>query len=85
MVEFREKPADSWINGGFFVLEPKVFELIDGDASIWERGPLEKLAENRALAVYRHQGFWQPMDTLRDKILLEELWTSGKAPWKVWA
>ncbi|VBB05526.1 nucleotidyl transferase [Lucifera butyrica] len=83
---FKEKPQGdcAWINGGFFVLESKVFELIEGDSTIWEQGPLEKLAQNNQLSAYQHTGFWQPMDTLRDKVKLEELWSSGKAPWKVW-
>jgi glucose-1-phosphate cytidylyltransferase len=83
---FREKPGDEmgWINGGFFVLEPSVFDLIDGDATYWEREPLERLAARGQLAAYRHRGFWQPVDTLRDKRALEALWAAGKAPWKVW-
>jgi glucose-1-phosphate cytidylyltransferase len=83
---FQEKPQGdgSWINGGYFVLEPSVFDFIDGDKTIWERAPLENLSKQGELAAYQHRGFWQPMDTLRDKILLEELWDSGKAPWKVW-
>jgi glucose-1-phosphate cytidylyltransferase len=86
VVRFQEKPAGdgNWINGGFFVLHPKVIDLIDGDASVWERKPLEALAENQQLSIYKHDGFWQPMDTLRDKVLLEQLWSSGKAPWKLW-
>lgn len=83
---FKEKPQGEggWINGGFFVLEPKVFELIAGDATSWELEPMEILAQNSQLSAYKHNGFWQPMDTLRDKIKLEELWNSQKAPWKVW-
>jgi glucose-1-phosphate cytidylyltransferase len=83
---FREKPADGdgWINGAFFVLEPGVFEYIDGDATSWERQSMEQLAADRQLAAYRHSSFWQCMDTLREKRLLEELWTQGKAPWKTW-
>ena len=83
---FREKPKGDggMINGGFFVLSPSVIDLIDGDNCIWERTPLETLAEQGELAAYQHSGFWQPMDTLRDKNYLEELWSSGKAPWKVW-
>jgi glucose-1-phosphate cytidylyltransferase len=85
---FKEKPrADgetAWINGGFFVLEPKVLDYIEGDATVWEREPLEALAEDGLLAAYRHDGFWQPMDTLRDKMVLEHLWESGEAPWKLW-
>lgn len=84
--DFKEKPRGdgSWINGGFFVLSPRVIDLIDGDSTIWERAPLERLANDRQLAVHFHRGFWQPMDTLRDKIHLEELWTGGRAPWKTW-
>ena len=83
---FKEKPKGDgvMINGGFFVLSPKVLELIDSDRTIWEQTPLETLADNGDLSVFRHNGFWQPMDTLRDKTLLEELWASGNAPWKVW-
>jgi glucose-1-phosphate cytidylyltransferase len=83
---FREKPADGdgWINGAFFVLEPGVFEYIDGDATSWERESMEKLAADKQLAAYRHSSFWQCMDTLREKRLLDELWTQGKAPWKRW-
>jgi len=84
---FKEKPKGdgSMINGGFFVLSPKVIDLIKDDQTIWEREPLETLAETNQLKAYKHEGFWQPMDTLRDKTHLEELWQSGKAPWKVWA
>lgn len=83
---FKEKPAGdgAFINGGYFVLEPSVIDLVDGDDCIWERGPLEKLATSGRLSAYKHTGFWQPMDTLREKQHLEELWSSGKAPWKVW-
>ncbi len=83
---FTEKPAGdgNWINGGFFVLEPKVFDYIEGDNTIWERDPLEKLASEDQLSAYKHKSFWQPLDTLRDKNYLEKLWNSGKAPWKVW-
>lgn len=83
---FIEKPQGDggWINGGFFVLSPEVINLIEGDSTIWERGPLENLAANGELSAYFHNGFWQPMDTMRDKIHLEELWSSGKAPWKKW-
>jgi len=83
---FQEKPKGdgSMINGGFFVLSPRVIDLIDGDDCIWERAPLEKLAAQGQLAAYQHHGFWQPMDTLRDKTYLEELWQGGKAPWKTW-
>ena len=83
---FKEKPKGDGgvINGGFFVLSPAVLEHIDGDDTIWERTPLETLAEAGQLAAYQHGGFWQPMDTLRDKTYLEELWSGGNAPWKVW-
>lgn len=83
---FIEKPKGDggWINGGFFVLSPKVIDYIDGDAASWEASPLEALARLGELQVYKHRGFWQPMDTLRDKNHLEELWQSGAAPWKVW-
>lgn len=86
IVSFKEKPSGdgAWINGGFFVLEPSVIDLIDDDATIWERQPLERLAADGQLNAYRHRGFWQPMDTLRDKNQLESLWQSGDAPWKVW-
>jgi glucose-1-phosphate cytidylyltransferase len=83
---FREKPEGdgSWINGGFFVVEPEAIDAIAGDHTTWEREPLEQMAERGQLAAYRHAGFWQPMDTLRDKNHLETLWESGKPPWKVW-
>jgi glucose-1-phosphate cytidylyltransferase len=83
---FREKPAGEggWVNGGFFVLEPTVFDYIAGDETVWEREPLERLAAEGQLAAYRHRGYWQNMDTLRDKVLLEEQWATGAAPWKVW-
>jgi glucose-1-phosphate cytidylyltransferase len=83
---FREKPIGDgdWINGGFFVMEPRVFDRIDGDETVLEREPLETLAGDGELVAYRHRGFWQPMDTLRDKQHLEALWRSGAAPWKVW-
>jgi glucose-1-phosphate cytidylyltransferase len=83
---FQEKPIGDggWINGGFFVLSPSVFEYIEGDASIWEREPLEAITRDKQLGVYEHNGFWQAMDTLRDKKQLEELWDGGKAPWKTW-
>lgn len=83
---FREKPQGdgAWINGGFFVLSPKVVEYIPGDMIPWEREPLENLAKDGQLSAYKHSGFWQPMDTLRDKIHLDELWNSQKAKWKVW-
>ena len=83
---FQEKPKGdgAWVNGGFFVLSPKVVDLIAGDDSIWEREPLESLAGQGQLEAYQHHGFWQPMDTLRDRVLLEELWATGRAPWKNW-
>jgi glucose-1-phosphate cytidylyltransferase len=83
---FAEKPRGDGgtINGGFFVCETGVLDLIDGDDCVWEQGPLNTLAETGELAAYRHDGFWQPMDTLREKTQLEALWDSGKAPWKVW-
>jgi glucose-1-phosphate cytidylyltransferase len=83
---FKEKPQDTAdrINGGFFVLSPQVIELIEGDNTIWEKEPLERLAEMGQLKAFQHEGFWHPMDTLRDKNHLEELWASGNAPWKTW-
>jgi len=86
ITSFQEKPKGDggWINGGFFVLSPDVIEYIDGDDTVWEREPLERLARDRQLAAYFHRGFWQPMDTLRDKNHLEELWARGNAPWKAW-
>lgn len=84
---FKEKPKgdNSWINGGFFVLQPEIFNLIEGDHTIFEREPLESVATRGELVAYKHSGFWQPMDTLRDKTHLDELWASGQAPWKVWS
>jgi glucose-1-phosphate cytidylyltransferase len=84
---FREKPPgdSAWVSGGFFVLSPEVIDYVDGDDTVWERGPMERLAEEGQMSAYSHKGFWHPMDTLRDKIALDELWESGKAPWKVWA
>jgi len=86
VMEFSEKPqaAEGWINGGFFVAEPGIFDYIDGDDTPFERAPLEGLARDEQLMAYRHESFWQCMDTLRDKILLETLWDSGKPPWKTW-
>ena len=83
---FEEKPPGdgSWINGGFFVLQPEVMNYIDGDTSSWEGGTLVNIAKNGQLAAYEHSGFWRPMDTLRDKTYLEELWDNRQAPWKVW-
>ena len=88
VVEFSEKPQtrEGWINGAFFVLEPEVVDYIDDDKNVqWERGPLQRLARDGQLMAYKHESFWQCMDTLRDKRLLEELWDSGDAPWKVCA
>jgi len=88
ITSFQEKPRGdgAWINGGFFICQPKVFNYITaGDSTIWERGPLEALAKEGQLGAYKHDGFWQPMDMLRDKIDLEKLWASGKAPWKRWS
>jgi glucose-1-phosphate cytidylyltransferase len=86
VAEFSEKPqvGEGWINGGFFVLEPQVFAYLEGDQTIFERDPLERLARDGQLAAFRHQAYWQCMDTLRDVKVLNELWGSGKAPWKVW-
>ena len=83
---FQEKPQGdgAWINGGFFVLSPKVIDYIQDDATLWEKSPMERLAHDGQLSAYLHHGFWQPMDTLRDKTHLEELWKSGAAPWKTW-
>jgi glucose-1-phosphate cytidylyltransferase len=83
---FQEKPTGdgAWINGGFFVLSPKVLELLNSDDMAWEKEPLEALAKTDQLQAFFHRGFWQPMDTLRDKTLLEDLWNSGSAPWKIW-
>jgi glucose-1-phosphate cytidylyltransferase len=84
---FREKsPADAgWINGGYFVVDPKALDAIDGDQTRWEAEPMEKLARDRRLAAYKHEGFWYAVDTLRDKTYLEDLWARGKAPWKTWS
>jgi glucose-1-phosphate cytidylyltransferase len=86
VIEFSEKPQtrEGWINGAFFVLEPGIFDYIEDDRTHWEKEPMEQLAQNRQLMAYRHTSFWQCMDTLREKKLLEGLWESGKAPWKVW-
>jgi glucose-1-phosphate cytidylyltransferase len=86
VLSFQEKPEGdgSWINGGFFVLDPSVIDLIDDDSTIWERAPLERLAAAGQLGIFRHHGFWRPMDTLRDKIELETLWDKRVAPWKSW-
>lgn len=84
---FQEKPRGdgAMINGGFFVLSPRVIDYIEDDKSVWERYPLKQLAEDKQLMAFEHNGFWQPMDTLRDKVLLEELWAAGTAPWKTWS
>ena len=84
---FSEKPEGDggWINGGFFVLSPKVLDYIKDDNTVWEKFPLECLAKEGKLAAYQHEGFWHPMDTLRDKMYLEELWVTSKAPWRVWS
>jgi len=86
VIGFREKPVGDggWINGGFFVLSPQVDSYIEGDNTVWEREPLERLAAEDQLSVYFHPSFWQPMDTLRDKRLLEDLWARDEAPWKIW-
>jgi glucose-1-phosphate cytidylyltransferase len=86
VLAFREKPKGdgAWVNGGFFVLEPGVLARIGGDATLFEQEPLEQLAADGQLRAFKHMGFWQPMDVLRDKTHLDQLWRSGKAPWKVW-
>ncbi len=87
IISFQEKPRGdgAWINGGFFVLEPEVFDYIkDGDETVWEKDPLENIAKEKQLGAYKHMGFWKPMDTLRDKIDLDALWNTGNAPWKIW-
>jgi len=85
VIQFQEKPKgdDAWINGGFFVLEPDIFDYIEGDV-LWEKQPIDKLAKDNQLSAYKHNGFWKPMDTLRDKQELENLWLNNKAQWKVW-
>jgi glucose-1-phosphate cytidylyltransferase len=85
--QFREKPQGdaTWINGGFYVVEPEAIDYIDGDDTVWERRPMEQLAQEGRMAAFRHTGFWHPMDTLRDRITLEDLWKSGRAPWNVWS
>ena len=86
VIKFKEKPTgdENWINGGFFVLEPKIFDYLKNDSTVWEKEPLEKLSQERSLSAYKHNGFWHAVDTLRDKNYLEELWVSGKADWKTW-
>lgn len=87
VTSFQEKPQgdNSWINGGFFVVSPKVIDYIEGDDTLWEHEPMQRLAREQQMSAYLHPGFWQPMDTLRDKLYLEALWESGKAPWKNWS
>jgi len=87
VLQFSEKPqaAEGWINGAFFVLEPRIFDYIEGDSTQWEKEPMERLAREGELMAYRHSDFWQCMDTLRDKVLLETLWQNGKADWKTWS
>ncbi|MFA5956102.1 glucose-1-phosphate cytidylyltransferase [Hyphomicrobium sp.] len=87
VTKFEEKPAGDgrWVNAGFFVLSPKVFDYIEGDSTIWERDPLDGLARDGQLGAFRHSGFWQAMDTMREREHLEELWSSGNAPWKTWS
>jgi glucose-1-phosphate cytidylyltransferase len=84
---FKEKPRGDghWVNGGFFVLSPKVGEYINDDSTVWEYEPMQKLANSGQVSAFHHEGYWQPMDTIRDKQILEELWATGKAPWKVWS
>ena len=86
VVGFAEKPPGDggWVNGGFFVVEPEAFDYIPGDDTVWENEPLERLAQDGKLAAYRHTGFWQNMDSLRDKMVLEEQWESGSPGWKIW-
>lgn len=86
IIRFKEKPQgdDNWINGGYFVLSPKVIDYITDDNTFWEKEPIELLARDNQIDAFVHEGFWQPMDTLRDKIYLDELWVKGKAPWKIW-
>jgi len=86
VTEYTEKPAGDggWVNGGFFVVEPSVLDYIDGDATIWEHEPLGRMADEGKLFAYRHRGFWHPMDTLRDRMILEEMWAAKEAPWRVW-
>lgn len=86
VVGFAEKPqvGEGWINGGFFVLNRKVLDYIDGDRTLWEKDPMERLCADGQLMAFRHEGYWQPMDTVREKNLLEDLWRAGRAPWKVW-
>ena len=87
ILNFREKARSdtSWVNGGFFVVQPQALEYIDDDTTFWEAAPMERLAADGQLVAYKHRGFWQCMDHLRDKMILEDLWASGQAPWKVWS
>jgi glucose-1-phosphate cytidylyltransferase len=84
--QFREKPKgdSAWVNGGFFVLEPEIFDYIDNDSTVWEKAPMENLAIDGKLSAYQHHKFWQGMDSLRDKKVLEQIWDSGNPPWKKW-
>ena len=86
VASFHEKPTGEGarVNAGFFVLQPEIFNYIEGDNTVWELEPMERLARDGQLSAFRHDGFWMPMDTLRDKVVLEEMWATGKAPWKVW-
>lgn len=86
VIKFKEKPKGNgnWINGGFFVLEPEIFDYIEGDNSVWEQKPLELITKKREIVAYKHKDFWKPMDTLRDQMELEKLWTNNVAPWKIW-
>ena len=86
ILAFKEKPDGdgAWVNGGFFVLEPQAIKYIKDDFSIWEREPLERMAADGQLSAFKHDGFWQPMDTLRDKMVLDQMWEDGQAPWKIW-
>ena len=87
MVEFSEKPqtGEGWINGGYMVLEPQVLDYIDDDETYFQKEPMERLAADGQLMAYRHESFWQCMDTMRDRVLLEHLWSTGHAPWRVWS
>lgn len=87
ITRFKEKPNGDrgWISGGFFVVEPRALDYVQDDSTVWEKGPMERLAVEGQMTAYPHTGFWHPMDTLRDKMRLDEMWTSGEAPWKVWA
>jgi len=86
VISFKEKPRgdNNWVNGGFFVLKPRIFDFLENDLSIWEQKPLIEMTKKKQVVAFKHVGFWQPMDTLRDKIFLDELWDHGKAPWKLW-